>query len=478
MSSALLHSCGESGDVDGVRRCLDGGADVNASDRQGRTPLYLAVREAHVTVARVLLDRAADVDRANLKRTTPLYVACLKNHLDAVRLLLLEGGAGVDLATRSGRTPLFAACAKGHVDAARLCLNHGAEVDRALPGGGDTPLAIACKNSHIHAARLCLDRGADVNRAQPNGYTALHITCVQGRVDLARLLLTRGADHNRLTNLRLTFVAYWRRAGVHVHTRADTPRQVAGRCGHATMAAWLARITQSGGWRQHWEPRYALVVLRALALRAEAQPILTDPDTAQLSGFLFPGPRPTANSRARRQPRLPNALFPRIVRYYWGDDPTAAPPRPLDPSSPFPPLSVPLVHGKGTSSEPFTLQDSDDETQAFALAAPPPAVAAAPPPPAAPPPAVATVSHLTAPPPVVAGSPPPAPVSRLEREIEAAGGPLLWERFAPLFPEDADAGLASLAARDPAAVDAVLAQSGAKMIPLLRFKRLLEAARA
>ena len=78
-------------------------------------------------------------------------------------------------------------------------------------------------------------------------------------------------------------------------------------------------------------------------------------------------------------------------------------------------------------------------------------------------------------------APPPASTTRLAREIEEtaeSGGAGLAERFAPLFPEDAASGLASLAARDPADVDAVLAQSGAKRLPILKFRRVLEAARA
>mmetsp|Transcript_19467 Transcript_19467/g.60956 ORF Transcript_19467/g.60956 Transcript_19467/m.60956 type:complete len:130 (-) Transcript_19467:82-471(-) len=95
-----------------------------------------------------------------------------------------------------------------------------------------------------------------------------------------------------------------------------TPYDAARYDGHTTMAAWLARVQPSGWTCYLSEPRYNLVVLRALAARGLARRRRADPGEELLLDFLFPSDQP--RRRAKRQPRLPDELFSIIVRCYWG----------------------------------------------------------------------------------------------------------------------------------------------------------------
>merc|ERR1711965_913853 len=117
---------------------------------------------------------------------SPLYIACKNGHVDVARLLL-EKGAEVNWANKNGQTPLHIVCLQGHVDAARLLLDNGAEVDRAINNGA-TPLHIVCLQGHVDAARLLLEKGAEVDRANKWGQTPLFVACWKGHVDAAQLL--------------------------------------------------------------------------------------------------------------------------------------------------------------------------------------------------------------------------------------------------------------------------------------------------
>jgi hypothetical protein len=57
------------------REFLDAGADVNALNEHGRTPLHEACLQRHTAIARLLLDAGADVNARNDDGETPLDLA-------------------------------------------------------------------------------------------------------------------------------------------------------------------------------------------------------------------------------------------------------------------------------------------------------------------------------------------------------------------------------------------------------------------
>jgi len=152
------------------------------------------------------------------------------------------------------------------------------------------------------AVRLCLDRGADVNLAHEDTSTPMFAACENNHVEVARLLLERGADMNLAIE------------------SGFTPLQMAKTRSHAVMAAWLEQI-QRVGWTCHLsEPRYKLVVLRALVARGQALRERTFHGKELSLDFLFPCHSPPQGNKQAKRSRLhlPDDLFPLVARYYGG----------------------------------------------------------------------------------------------------------------------------------------------------------------
>ena len=58
-----------------VELLIDYGADIEAMDRTGSTPLHLAAQEGHLATARLLVTRGARTDAAQIDGVMPIHLA-------------------------------------------------------------------------------------------------------------------------------------------------------------------------------------------------------------------------------------------------------------------------------------------------------------------------------------------------------------------------------------------------------------------
>lgn len=115
-----------SGDAARVEQALEGGADVNARDDWGRTPLLVATQLRHTPVIRLLLLRKPDVNAANRNDITPLIAAAQTGNEEAVKLLL-AAGAEPNRGDNLGWTALMWARSRNREAIAKLLLDAGAD---------------------------------------------------------------------------------------------------------------------------------------------------------------------------------------------------------------------------------------------------------------------------------------------------------------------------------------------------------------
>ena len=191
--STPLHHAAGFGALATVKLLLEKGADVNAKNRRGSTPLYWAIHdEAKV---RLLLNRGAAINVKQADGRTPLYQAASIASGNSILRLLLDKGADSTLATSTGQTPLMAAATRGDVEAMRLLIGKNADVN-ARNGAGATALMGAAVNGNPRAVQLLLEKGADPNVANKRKETALANASTAGVEETVKLLLDRGADVN------------------------------------------------------------------------------------------------------------------------------------------------------------------------------------------------------------------------------------------------------------------------------------------
>jgi ankyrin repeat protein len=204
-----------SDDIDTVHMLLRAGANPKPSNRYGVTPLSLAAGNGNAAIVDILLKAGADPAAAAPGGQTILMIAARTGNPQAIELLLARG---LDVNAREaayGGTALMWAAAGNHAEAVQLLIAYGADVNARsaelkypqdrfglegvltiLPRGSWTPLMYAAREGSVDAVRALAEAGADLNLTDPDGTTPLVLAIINGHVDTAALLLDKGADPN------------------------------------------------------------------------------------------------------------------------------------------------------------------------------------------------------------------------------------------------------------------------------------------
>jgi ankyrin repeat protein len=171
------------GNIEAVKQHLASGTEVDARDRQDKTPLQHAVFWGNKEIVKLLIAKGADVNAKNSTGSTPLDYA--KRHPEIADLLRKNGG-------KSGAEDSIHLASKlGNIEAVKKHLDSGTDVN-AMDNRGRTPLRNAAEYGHKEIAELLIAKGADVNARKMNGWTPLDNAIKRKHPEIADLLRKHG----------------------------------------------------------------------------------------------------------------------------------------------------------------------------------------------------------------------------------------------------------------------------------------------
>ena len=156
-----LHIAARMNDSNSALWLIANGADVNAKDEDGWTPLRLAAQENATETAALLLKNGAEVNAKDNDGWTPLHPAAESNATETAALLL-KNGAEVNAKNNNNVTPLHSAAYNNATETAALLLKNGADVN-AKDNDGDTPLDWAIYYEHSEMQSLLKRHGGRCN---------------------------------------------------------------------------------------------------------------------------------------------------------------------------------------------------------------------------------------------------------------------------------------------------------------------------
>ena len=192
--TALLLTARESGNAEIAELLIDAGANMNARDRFGSTPLELASWRGFSGIVNLLMDREAEFpsDQGRLNR---MLTDATETGLPELFAEVVARGADVSARNPNDGSYLHSAAVGGNAEIVRQLLSRGFQVnDRDKYGW--TALHYAVSRGRPEVVRLLLDEGAEINAATSAGYTPLSLAREHERTELVELLVQKGAKED------------------------------------------------------------------------------------------------------------------------------------------------------------------------------------------------------------------------------------------------------------------------------------------
>lgn len=212
-SHNLLIAATRANQFENVKLLLSLGADINAKDVAGDTPIEIAAQRGNLEVLKYLRVKGARLEPTLLDKTmvsgdvcTLKYLcengykldkhdlmdrAIASKNLEMVRYLVSQG-AKLELSPHQASEMLINVGLTGSPEIARKLLEQGARINHK-DQEGDTPLLVASRTENTEVVKFLLQSGADIQIKDREGDTPLMLAILHRSPNNVKLLLDKGA---------------------------------------------------------------------------------------------------------------------------------------------------------------------------------------------------------------------------------------------------------------------------------------------
>ena len=187
IGSPLYYAVAEK-NLEVARMLLEAGADPNEKPENSDLILILAVEGGNIDMVSLLLEYGARVNEENSDswRNTALSRAAGTGKEELVRFLIEKGKADVNYYGKYSQPPIYVAAFTCHAGIVQILIDHEADVNVAL--WGRKWCALHASYDAPEVAKLLLENGAEIDRECDDG-TVLFLASLYNKPDVVKVLL-------------------------------------------------------------------------------------------------------------------------------------------------------------------------------------------------------------------------------------------------------------------------------------------------
>lgn len=192
-----LHRAAWRGDLAQMKALIAGGADLEARDGLGRTPLHVATHARQRDAIGMLAEAGAKLDAFENDRYDAVTIAAVADDVPTLALLLSLGAKPGQTTSRYDGTALIAAAHLGHDEVVRRLIAAGAPLDHVnnLHWTALIEAIVLGEGGPRHQRTLValVDAGANLQLADRQGQTPLQLASARGYAPMVEKLRAAGA---------------------------------------------------------------------------------------------------------------------------------------------------------------------------------------------------------------------------------------------------------------------------------------------
>ena len=187
-----LHRAALDGDVSTIRRLSAEGADLEARDGKGRTPVHVAAFASNDEALVALAEAGADMNALEGQAYDPVTIAAVADDPEMMTLAIELGNDPGLVTSPYDGTALIAAAHLGHDEVVRRLIAAGAPLDHVNNLGWTALIEAVVLGDggprHQRVVRALVDAGADQALADRQGRTPLDLAVSRGYSAIAEIL--------------------------------------------------------------------------------------------------------------------------------------------------------------------------------------------------------------------------------------------------------------------------------------------------
>lgn len=187
-----LHKAAHNGDVSTIRELVAKGANLEARDPEGRTPIHVAAFASQNKALRALAKAGADLNALDNQTYDIATIAAVDNDLQFMELALSLGAKAGNVTSPYEGTALIAAAHLGHYEVVKGLISAGAPLDHVNNLGWTALIEAVILGdggpNHVKTVLALVAGGANKTIADRNGATPLAHARARGYTEIIALL--------------------------------------------------------------------------------------------------------------------------------------------------------------------------------------------------------------------------------------------------------------------------------------------------